>query len=255
MISAGVDIGSKNLHIVIMQDGEMVTKAYEPIGSGRAEIVNRLYDEALTTIGLTRGDVGQVVATGIFGRHVPFMNVYIPDVTAVAGGINMLLPSVRTVIDVGAEECRAIKVSPKGKVLDFVVNERCAAGTGAFIESMARALEITLEDMAKLSMTSNISIPMNAQCAVFAETEVVSLIHQKVRKSDISRALHDAISGRVVSLARLVGLEKDIAMVGGMAKNWGFIDSLKRSIGPDLIVPEDPDYVGALGAAIVAASS
>jgi predicted CoA-substrate-specific enzyme activase len=255
MISAGVDVGSKNLHLVIIQDGRMVTKARGPVGTNKAEAADALYNGALTAVGLTRGDVRQVVATGIFGRQVPFMKVYIPDVTAVAKGINALLPSVRTVIDVGAEESRAIKVSPEGAILDFAVNEKCAAGTGTFIESMARALEITLEDIAKLSLTSNTSIPVNARCVVFAESEVVSLIHRKTPKSDIARAVHDAIAGRVVSMARLVGLEIDIAMVGGMAKNEGFVYSLKRAIGSDLFVPQDPEYIGALGAAVVAASS
>jgi predicted CoA-substrate-specific enzyme activase len=255
MIFAGVDVGSKNLHIVIMQDGEMMTKASGPIGTRKAEVANKLYDEVLGTVGLTRRDVGQAGATGIAGKQIPFTKLYIPDVTAVARGINMLLPSVKTVIDVGAEEGRVIKVNPEGKILDFAANEKCAAGTGTFIESVARALEITLEDMARLSLMSRISIPVNAQCAVFAESEVVSLIHRKTEKSDIARAMHDAIAGRIVSMARLVGLEKDIAMVGGMAKNEGFVGSLKRAMGLDVIVPEDPDYVGAIGAAIIAASA
>ena len=254
MIFAGIDVGSKNLHIVIIQDGKIVARAAGPSGTRKAEAAEKLYDEVLVTVGITRSDVGKVVATGISGKRVPFAKVYIPDVTGDAKGINTLFPSVRTVIDVGAEEARAIKVSPDGKVLDFAVNEKCAAGTGTFIETMARALEITLEDMAELSLASSKSILMNAQCAVFGESEVVSLIHQKTRKSDIARAVHDAIASRVASLGRLVGLGKDIAMVGGMAKNAGFVDSLKRGTKLDIIVPDDPDYVGALGAAVVAAS-
>ena len=178
-----------------------------------------------------------------------------PDATADARGVITLVPSARTIIDVGAEEGRAIKVSPEGKVLDFAVNDKCAAGTGAFVDTMARALELEVDDMARISLKSTTTIPMNAQCAVFGESEVVSLIHAKVPKHDIARAVHDAIAGRVSSIARIIGLEKDIVIIGGVAHNVGLIDSLKREIGMDVIIPDGPDYIGALGAAIAAGQS
>jgi benzoyl-CoA reductase subunit D len=178
----------------------------------------------------------------------------IPDAAADSRGINRLIPAARTIIDVGAEEGRAIKVGPEGKVLDFAINEKCAAGTGTFVEAMARALEISVEEMAKISLESTKSISMNAQCAVFGESEVVSLIHAKTPKHDIARAVHDAIAGRIGSVARIVGLEKEIVMIGGMSLNTGFVDSLKREIGMDIIVPDDPGFVGALGAAVAAST-
>jgi benzoyl-CoA reductase subunit D len=140
-------------------------------------------------------------------------------------------------------------VSPDGRVLDFAMNEKCAAGTGSFVETMSRALEVSVDEMSKITLQSTQSIPMNAQCAVFGESEVVSLIHQKTPKPDIARAVMNAIAGRIASLARIVGLEKDVVMVGGMAKNAGFVDCLKKNIEMDVRVPEDPDYIGALGAA------
>ncbi len=149
----------------------------------------------------------------------------------------------------GAEEGRAIKVSPEGKVLDFAINEKCAAGTGAFVEAMSRALEVSVDEMSKIALQSTQTLSTNAQCAVFGESEVVSLIHQKTPKPDIARAMMNAIAGRVASVARIVGLEKDVVMVGGMARNAGFVDSLMKSIDMNVVVPEDPDYVGALGAA------
>jgi benzoyl-CoA reductase subunit D len=145
-----------------------------------------------------------------------------------------------------------MKISPEGKVLDFAINERCAAGTGTFVDTMARALEVPVEEMAKLSIQSTRSIPMNAQCAVFGESEVVSLIHQKTPKHDIARAVHDAIAGRIGSVARIVGLEDDIVMVGGVAKNTGFVESLKLALSAEVKVPKDPEYIGALGAAAAA---
>jgi len=237
MIVAGIDVGGKNLHIVIKKDGQIIGKIAGPTGIKKADAVEQLYDEALKKAGLTRKDVERVVATGSAAKRVAFANGFIPDAAADALGVSKLIPTARTVIDVGAEEGRAIKVSPDGRVLDFAINEKCAAGTGTFVEAMSRALEVSVDEMSKITLQSTQTLSTNAQCAVFGESEVVSLIHQKIPKPDIA------------SVARIVGLEKDVVMVGGMAKNAGFIDSLKKNIEMDVRVPEDPDYIGALGAA------
>ena len=249
MIVAGIDVGGKNLHIVIKKDGQILGKAAGPTGIKKAVAVEQLYDEVLKKAGLTRKDMGRVMATGSSAKRVAFANGSIPDVAADARGVYKLVPSARTVIDVGAEEGRAIKVSPEGKVLDFAINDKCAAGTGTFVEAISRALEVSVDEMSKIALQSTQTLSTNAQCAVFGESEVVSLIHQKTPKPDIARAVMNAIAGRVASVARIVGLEKDVVMVGGMAKNAGFVDSLKKSIDMNIIVPEDPDFVGALGAA------
>jgi predicted CoA-substrate-specific enzyme activase len=253
MIVAGIDVGGKNVHVVILKDGAIAAQRAAATGIQKAEAAERLYDDTLRQAGLTRAEVRRVVATGSAGKRAAFADACIADAAADARGVNRLIPSTRTVIDVGAEEGRAIRISPDGKVLDFAINEKCAAGTGTFVEAMAIALEISVEEMATISLKSVKSIPMNAQCAVFGESEVVSLIHQNIEKQDIAKAVHDAIAGRIASVARIVGLEKDIAVIGGMAKNEGFIDSLKKEVGMDIIVPDDPDFVGALGAAEAAA--
>jgi len=254
MIVAGIDVGGKYVHTVIMKNGDIMAKAGAPSGINKAEAAEQVYDEALKQAGLKREDVERVVATGSSGQRVAFADGYVADAAADARAAVKLIPSARTVIDVGAEEGRAIKINAEGKVLDFAINEKCAAGTGTFVDTMARALEIPVEEMAKISLESTRSIPMNAQCAVFGESEVVSLIHQKTPKHDIARAVHDAIAGRIGSVARIVGLEEDIVMVGGVANNIGFVESLKRDIGMDVKVPEAPDYVGALGAAAAASA-
>lgn len=254
MIVAGIDLGGKNAHVVVLQDGEIVATGKATTGIQKATAAETVYDETLKKAGLDRADVKGVVATGSAGKRVAFADGVIPDAAADARGVNRLFPSARTVIDVGAEEGRAIKISPQGRVLDFAINEKCAAGAGTFVEAMARALEISVEEMATVSLKSTKSIPMNAQCAVFGESEVVSLIHQKVAKQDIAKAVHDAIAGRIASVGRIVGLEQDVVVIGGMAKNSGFIDSLKKETQLDVIVPPDPDFVGALGAAVAAAS-
>jgi len=249
MIVAGIDVGGKNLHIILKKEGQILEKASGPAGIKKAEAVEQLYDEILIKAGITRNDVGRVMATGSSAKRVAFADGSIPDAAADARGVNKLVPSARTVIDVGAEEGRAIKISPEGKVLDFAINDKCAAGTGTFVEAMSRALEVSVNEMSKIALQSTQTLSTNAQCAVFGESEVVSLIHQKTPKPDIARAVMNAIAGRVASVARIVGLEKDVVMVGGMAKNAGFVDSLKKSIDMNIIVPEDPDFVGALGAA------
>jgi predicted CoA-substrate-specific enzyme activase len=249
MIVAGIDVGGKNVHIVIKKDGRVLGKVTGPTGIRKTDAVEQLYDEVLKKAGIARKDVERVVATGSAARRVAFADGFIPDAAADARGVSKLIPTARTVIDVGAEEGRAIKVGADGKVLDFAINEKCAAGTGTFIEAIARALEVSVDEMSKIALESTQTLSTNAQCAVFGESEVVSLIHQKTPKPDIARAVMNAIAGRIASLARIVGLDKDVAMVGGMARNAGFLDSLKNSLGMKVLVPEDPDYVGALGAA------
>ena len=249
IIVAGIDVGGKNVHIVVEKDGQILGKVAGPTGIKKAEGVEALYDELLKNAGLTRKDVDRVVTTGSAAKRVPFANGSISEASADARGVIRLFPSARTVIAVGAEEGRAIKVNPQGKVMDFAINEKCAAGTGTFIEAMSRALEVSVKEMSKIAMESTKNLSINAQCAVFGESEVVSLIHQKTPKSDIARAVMNAIAGRIGSVARAVGLEKDIVMVGGLAKNAGFVDSLRKTIEMEVTVPDDPDYVGALGAA------
>ena len=153
-------------------------------------------------------------------------------------------------IDVGAEDGRAVRCNVQGNIKDFVVNEKCAAGAGSFIEAMARALEVSTEEFAELSLKSKTKIPMNAQCVIFAESEVVSLIHAKTSHPDICRAIHDAIADRIASMVRRVGIEKEVVLVGGVGRNKGFVDSLNRNLGVEVIVPEEPEYASALGAAL-----
>lgn len=158
-------------------------------------------------------------------------------------------------IDIGAEEGRVLRIDDQGKVKDFGINEKCAAGAGAFIEAMARALEVDITTMGDLSLKATKQIPMNAQCTIFAESEVVSLIHQKTLKEDIIRAVHDAIADRNTSMVRQIGIEQKVALIGGVANNIGFIDSMERNLGFDLLVPKEviaPEYVSALGAALIA---
>jgi benzoyl-CoA reductase subunit D len=168
-------------------------------------------------------------------------------------GANYFFAGARTVADVGAEEGRAAKLDEQGNAVDFVVNEKCAAGAGAFIEAMSRALETDLEEMGPMALSSDKEIPMNAQCAIFAESEVVGLIHARTEKRDVSKAIHDAVASRIASMIRRIGVNQDVVMMGGVAYNPGFVEAMKRELKLETIhIPDAPEYGMAVGAAIVA---
>jgi benzoyl-CoA reductase subunit D len=250
VITAGIDMGAKNVKVVILKDNEILSRGLTLSGFDQKASAEKVFSETLNNAGLSRDDVEHVVATGAGKDLAPYANSEISMMGADALGGAFLFPSARTVIDVGAEEGRAVKCDEKGKMIDFVINERCAAGAGTFVEAMSRALEVKLEEIGPLSLKAERAVPMNAQCTIFAESEVVSLIHAKTPKADISRAIHDAIADRIASMTRRLGIQRDVVLVGGVAKNIGFIESLKRTLGVDLLVPDEPEFVGALGAAL-----
>ena len=165
-----------------------------------------------------------------------------------------LFPKARTIIDIGAEEARAVKCDEKGIMIDFIINERCAAGAGTFIEAMARALEVKLEEMGPLSLKAERASPINATCVIFGESDIVTLIHRQESKPEIARAIFDAMADRVSSMVHKLGINPDVVLVGGVAKDIGFVASLKRKLGIDVLIPEHPEFAGALGAALIAAN-
>jgi len=257
VITAGVDVGAKFVKIVFLDGGKVVGRDKALVGFDVGKSASDLFESTLKGAGLKRSDIKKIVATGLGRESVhskPPVNAeeVVSEVVADAAGAFHLVPTAKTVIDIGAEEGRGVKIGEGGKVRDFVINERCAAGAGTFVEAMARALEVKVEDMGPLALKSTQTIPMNAQCCVFAESEVVTLIHSKVAKEDISKAIHDAIASRIGSMVLRVGVEKDVVLIGGVALNPGFLPPLKKELNTDIIVPEYPEYVSALGAAIIA---
>ncbi len=253
MTTIGIDVGSKNVKIVILRDGEIIGVGTREGGFEQAKVTDELLAETLADAGISQEDVISICSTGAGRKVVEFAKETVTEVSAGARACFELYPDVKTVIDVGAEEGRAIRCGERGKVEDFAVNEKCAAGSGSFTESMARALELKVEELGPLSMKSSASVPMNAQCAVFAESEVVSLLHANTPKQDIAKSIHDAIASRIVSMTRRVGLNKSIVLVGGMARNIGFVDSLNTALEDAVQIPENPENITAYGAAIIAA--
>lgn len=253
MNAAGIDSGAKNTRVVILSDGDVVAKCSMPSGFDQSAAAEAAYDLALRKAGLKSEDISHITVTGAGKEEVKSARSTVTEVSADAKAVHSLFPSARTVIDVGAEEGRAIRISEAGKIVDFAINDKCAAGSGTFIETIALALEVDVEEMGALSLKSDRIVPMKAQCAVFAESEVISLIHAKYTKADIARAVHDAIAERIAAMARKVGHERDMVLAGGMSKNIGFVKSLKRVLQEDILIPSDPEFFCALGAAMVAA--
>jgi benzoyl-CoA reductase subunit D len=254
MISAGIDCGAKNSKTVILKDGRVTAMASIPTGFDQRKAATESLIAAVQAARISRADIESIGGTGSGQKSIEMADLVVNDVKAIAKAACHLFPSARTVVDVGAEEGRAARIDDTGRVMDFAVNEKCAAGAGAFLEAMARALELSLEEMGSLSLQSKTEIPMNAQCVIFAESEVVGLIHAKTPKPDICRAIHDALSSRIVSMIRRVGLNPDLVMLGGVSRNPGFLEAVRRELKVErILVPEAPEYGAALGAAVIAA--
>ena len=254
MITAGIDCGAKNTKTVIMRDGKIIGKGKVLTGFDQNKAVLASWDMALKEAGSSEGQIEATCGTGSGKDAIRNVKRLVNDIKAMAKGAHYFFPDARTVADVGAEEGRAAKLDEKGNAVDFAVNEKCAAGAGSFIEAMARALETTLEEMGSLALKSSREIPMNAQCVIFAESEVVGLIHAKTPKQDISKAIHDAMASRIASMIRRVGVNPEVVMLGGVGYNPGFFEAVKRELSLDkLFIPDMPEYGMAVGAAVVAA--
>jgi len=254
MITAGIDMGTQSVKTVILKDGKVLARSKAFSGFETSKVAEETLAEALARAKLTKTDLDQVTATGS-GMEMALVS----DSTTSMMGADAkagvwLFPAGRTIIDVGAEEARAVKCDDRGVMIDFVVNERCAAGAGAFIEAMARALEVKLEEMGPLSLRAERASPINASCVIFGESDVVTLIHRQESKPEIARAVFDAMADRVSSMIFRLGLTPEVVLVGGAAKDVGFVASLKRKLGVDVLIPEYPEFAGALGAALIAAS-
>ena len=254
VITAGIDLGTQSVKVVILKDGAIISRGQAFSGFDPAKAAEQAVGEALKKVKLSLTDVNHVTATGSGMEMAPYANSTISMMGADAKAGVYLFLKARTIIDVGAEEARAVKCDEKGIMIDFVVNERCAAGAGTFIEAMARALEVKLEEMGPLSLKAERASPINATCVIFGESDVVTLIHRQESKPEIARAIFDAMADRVSSMVYRLGVNPDVVLVGGVAKDVGFVASLKRKLGIDVLIPEHPEFAGALGAALNAAN-
>lgn len=252
MLSAGIDIGAENVKLVVLDDNQLMANSIVPSGWDTKASLQRACDIVKEESGIDIKDIKHIGATGMGREIVTFATASATDSTCSARGSTWLFPDVRTVIDVGAEQSQVFTCNSAGKVLEFMRNENCAAGAGAFIEETATALEMDITDIGSLALTSKDKITLNSTCTIFAESEVISLINEGIDKTDIARAICNAIAGKVASLMHGLSVEKDILFIGGVARNAGVVSSLRNLLNVEIIVPKEPCIVTAVGAALLA---
>ena len=245
MIVLGLDIGSRTTDAVWLEDGRVVSSAIVDTGFDPQGV-----SEAL----LARGRFDVLVATG-YGRHVArdaFGAQVISEITAYARGVSHLHPGAASVLDIGGQDTKVIALSERGKVVDFEMNDKCAAGTGKFLEVMAKALGYTLEEMASEALLADNGVAISSMCTVFAESEVTGLVHRGEHRGRIARGLHESIAKRTGSALGRVGAAGPLVFAGGVANNAAMVQLIRAGFGGEVIVPESAQTVGALGAALSA---
>jgi predicted CoA-substrate-specific enzyme activase len=251
----GIDIGSTMTKVVLIDENDHLLSVIKgPTGPEHRRLANEVMREALDKAGLSIEDVSYIVATGYGRLNVSFADRQITELSCHARGVSSLFPRARTAIDIGGQDAKCMRIT-NGRLIDFVMNDRCAAGTGRFLEVTAATLGIKLEDMGDMSLRATRRITVSSMCTIFAQQEVVALLSQGEEPENILAGLHDALANRVAGLARRLGLEPDVVLTGGVAKNTGMVKAITESLGCEILVPEEPLITGALGAAILAAEA
>ena len=253
MYVLGIDSGSTSTNAVIMdQDRNITAFSVVRTGAKSGESADKVLEEVLEKASLSREDISWIVSTGYGRVSIPFADENVTEISCHGKGAHYFNPKIRTILDIGGQDSKAIRLSENGEVKDFVMNDKCAAGTGRFLEMIARTLEISLDEMGALALTSTENIEITSMCSVFAESEVISLIANNKEKNDIANGICNAIANKAYGLLRRAGMEPDFMMTGGVAKNPGVVRAVERKLGADLYICQEPEIVGATGAALYA---
>ncbi len=255
MITAGIDAGIENIKAVVLKDGKVIARGTAPSGGqGRAKAVEELYAKVLKQAKVEASQVSKVVATGLGKWDAQFAQARVVEPVADARAAAYLAPSARAVIDIGADQARAVVYDEQGKIKQYTLNHKCAAGIGLFLESMSLTLGMELAEMAKVAPSSD-GVVVNDQCAALAELDVVGLVHANVPKAKIVQAINEALATKLCAMLNemLNPLEEEALLVGGVAADASLIKAFAKHLGIKLVVPEQPEYAGALGAALIAA--
>jgi predicted CoA-substrate-specific enzyme activase len=258
MYYVGIDSGSAYTKSVCVKKGDMKRIdiiAYDviPTTADMKKCVVEVFKSVLKKANVSRGEVKAIVATGYGGKMAKseIGGEVVTQITCHARGAKYLFPNCRSVIDIGGQDTKVIRLNKEGKVIAFEMNDKCAAGTGRFLEVMSRVLNVNIDEFGEISLKSKNKADITSTCTVFAETEVISLISQGTSKEEIILGLTESLASRVAALAKMVGIEEDIVMTGGVAKNSGLVKALERNFKHKIYVPEEPIIVGALGAALI----
>jgi predicted CoA-substrate-specific enzyme activase len=255
VVAIGVDVGSLTAKAVVVDAdtqevlaSAMIDTGWTPKESGEA-----VFERALADAGGERTDVGRIIGTGYGRVSLPFVDDTVTEITCHARGTHHLMPEARGVIDIGGQDVKVMRLDESGRVVDFAMNDRCAAGTGRFFEVMAHALGVPLSDFVAMANAAQRAATISSMCTVFAESEVIGLVANGVPKDEIVAGIHKAVASRVAALAERVRLDGRVAFVGGVALNEAMRNALAKALGREIEVPDQPQLVGALGAALIAA--
>lgn len=254
MITAGIDLGSTYVKAVILKDGERVGFGVAPTGHDHDISSREVLDRALEMSGLKHKDIEHITSTGYGRRVTTLAHDNISEISANARGVQWLGAElgVRTIIDIGGQDTKVIAMDDDLKMINFAMNDKCAAGTGRFLEVLAKVLEVPLDEMGPLSLTSKDPVDITTTCLVFAKSEVANLIFEGVPKEDIIMGIHKAVARRLVAMAKKVGVNDVVFFDGGPAKNVGMVHAMEKELGRKMYVPEKPQIVTATGAALLA---
>lgn len=253
MYVLGIDSGSTSTNAVIMDQDRQI-KAFSVVRTGAKSGVSadRVLKDVLEKAGLQREDIGWIVSTGYGRVSIEFADENVTEISCHGKGAHYFNPKVRTILDIGGQDSKGIRLNENGEVRDFVMNDKCAAGTGRFLEMIARTLEVSLDELGAIALTSQEKIEITSMCSVFAESEVISLIANNKEKADIADGVCHAIANKAFGLLRRAGMEPEFMMTGGVAKNPGVVRAVEEKIGAKLYICEEPEIVGATGAALYA---
>ena len=253
MYVMGIDSGSTSTNAVIMNaDKKIIASTVVRTGAKSADSAARALEEVLKAAGLIKDDLFYIVSTGYGRVSIDFADENVTEISCHGRGAHYFNPAIRAILDIGGQDSKAIHLNQAGEVTDFVMNDKCAAGTGRFLEMIARTLEIDVSELGPAALTSTEEIEITSMCSVFAESEVISLIANNKEKPDISRGVCKAIANKAYSLLKRVGMEEEFMMTGGVAKNPGVVKAVEERIGSKLYICQEPEIVGAAGACLYA---
>lgn len=254
MFAAGCDVGSLTSKAVIMKDGRIIESVIIKSKARPWESADEVMNMALNRAGLTMNDIKSCVGTGYGRDKISFINEAVSEIACHGKGARWLVPTVRTVIDIGGQDCKALRLDDKGNMVRFITNDKCASGTGRFLEVMAKVMHLNLDDLGEMSVRSRQPITFASACTVWAQADVIQHLNDKVPIEDIAAGVNNAMASRMSTLANNIGLERDVCMTGGVAKNSGVVNALEKQLGIRIkrIRREDPQLAGAIGAALFA---
>jgi predicted CoA-substrate-specific enzyme activase len=254
MAVAGIDIGHRSIKLVIVENGKILSKKVLNSSEETNALAKKILDQTLGEIGLAPSHLEFITSTGGMGKNISFTNLYRTVAYCLAKGVHGLFPKARTIIDMGGETCNVVKLNERGEIEDTQSNDKCAAGTGIFFETMAKLLGTSLEDMGRWALKGDVQFEISSMCVMFAEQEVISHCHENpdISAEALSAGIHLSIAERVAGLAKRLGITEEVVVTGGVAKNPGFVKFLGERINALPKVPEDPQIVAAYGAALIA---